>query len=224
MNDEQKKAARIKEINDIFAVINNAQSNLMSLASSNNQNTQFAEQLEIYQSVLINEVNTLPVQCDHPLRAAHALAKLNAINPITHQSQFNTALNEFNHEAAHPNFSPRARQVAACIVTGLLVAAIVFTIAWFAFGLLALAAVGHISAAAFTQIAVNSVATGGGAGLIAAGVKAVSICTSKASYSVNQAKQQGSKVEKMVHGFFKAGPTEQAVNETDRLICSTINP
>lgn len=221
MNDEQKKAARIKEIDDIFAVINNAQSNLMCLAPPDNQKTQFAEQLEIYQIVLINEVNTLPVQCDHPLRAAHALAKLNAINSFTQQSQFHTALNEFNHEAAHPNFSPRARQVAAGIVIGLLVAVIVFTIAWFGFGLLALAATGHISAAAFGLIAVNSVAMGGGAGLIAGVVKAVS---SETSNSVKQAKQQGSKVEKMVNGFFKASPTEQDVNEIDRLICFKINP
>lgn len=62
---------------------------------------------------------------------------------------------------------------------------------------------------------------GGGAGLIAGVVKAVS---SETSNSVKQAKQQSSKVEKMVNGFFKASPTEQDVNETDRLICSTINP
>jgi hypothetical protein len=220
MNDEQ---ARIKEINDIFVIINNAQSNLMRLATSDNQKTQFAEQLKTYQSVLINEVNKLPLQYDHPLRAAHALAKLNAINSFTEQSQFHTALGEFNHEAAHPNFSPLARQVANGIMIGIFVALLVLvlvlvTTAWFGFGVLVTS---HISAAAFGQIEVSCVATGGAAGLIAGVVDAV---YSETSNSVKQAKQQGSKVEKMINGFFKTSLTVEAVNETDRLICSTINP
>jgi hypothetical protein len=222
MNDEQKKAARIKEINDIFAVINNdnAESNLMHLAWLDNQNTQFAEQLKIYQSVLINEVNKLPVQCDHPLRAAHALAKLNSINSFTQQSQFHTALNEFNHEAAHPNFSPLARKVATGIVIGIMVmCAIFFAVTFFAVAVLTVThgmplAVSLASTAPISGFISGVLGLASGVGSIKDGIGDAA----EASDNIKQAKQQGSNVGKMVNGFFKASHTEQG------LICFTFNP
>ena len=153
------------------------------------------------------------------------MAKLNAINSFTQQSQFHIALNEFNHEAAHPNFSPRARQVAAGIGIGIMVMCAIFAVTC---AVAALLFVIHSMplANSFTSVApilgfisgVLGLASGAGA------IKAAIGDAAEASDSIKQAKQQGSKVEKMVNGFFKASPTEQGVNETDRLICSTINP
>jgi len=144
----QEKAIkeRKREINEIFGMLCKENSFLMQLycdykdknpdvffpydIETNRLHNKrcFIENLQNYQRQLIFEVSSIPIQYDHPLRAARALKILN--DPEQENNLVNN-FNEFLKEAADSKFYPATRltgMYTACSLTSLLAFAGVYVL------------------------------------------------------------------------------------------------